>query len=225
MKKISSWFEGIIWRNHLIELITVVIGITIAFGLNNWNEDRKDRQMEREYLQSIVADLENDIENMGGVIDTSSHLSSQTLKLIRLVKSGENLEDSLSVYLIGAYSYAYFLPTTNTYEALQGSGNFSLIRNFELRQKIIAQYNQHFGSVKEYDQVYRDFLQNQFMPRLFKEVDFSIFPMLESTDFIQEKEIINLIYSAYYYQSTRVTMYKAAREHALELLENLKSYL
>jgi sensor domain CHASE-containing protein len=39
------------------EIILVVIGILIALQINNWNEDRIDRNIETRVLTNILADL------------------------------------------------------------------------------------------------------------------------------------------------------------------------
>jgi hypothetical protein len=44
------------------EIALVVIGILIALQINNWNESRKLRDKELEYLQGIKSDLEQDLE-------------------------------------------------------------------------------------------------------------------------------------------------------------------
>lgn len=43
------------------EILLVVIGILIALQINNWNEDRKAKANEREYLKGIKRDLEQDL--------------------------------------------------------------------------------------------------------------------------------------------------------------------
>ena len=52
--------QKINWTNHAIEFITVVIGILMAFWLNNYNEERKDTHQANQYLQSIQEEI---IEN------------------------------------------------------------------------------------------------------------------------------------------------------------------
>ena len=44
------------------EIVLVVLGILIALQINNWNENRKDRILEKEYLTRIKSDLEIDQE-------------------------------------------------------------------------------------------------------------------------------------------------------------------
>ena len=81
------------------EIILVVIGILIALGINNWNENRKQHANDLEFLQSlrneIVLDstsianrirfyhnINSDIEKTIQMIDTATVLSSANRKMI-----------------------------------------------------------------------------------------------------------------------------------------------
>ena len=43
------------------EIVLVVIGILIALQINNWNEIRKERILEDDYLRKISLNIEDDI--------------------------------------------------------------------------------------------------------------------------------------------------------------------
>ncbi len=45
------------WRNHIIEFVTVVLGILIAFGLNSFNEKRKAKTSADLQLSRIVEEV------------------------------------------------------------------------------------------------------------------------------------------------------------------------
>ncbi|MEM9920443.1 MAG: DUF6090 family protein [Bacteroidota bacterium] len=45
------------WGLHLIELVIVTLGILIGFGLNSWNETRKDQNLADLYLNNIKQEL------------------------------------------------------------------------------------------------------------------------------------------------------------------------
>ena len=62
------------------EIALVVIGILIALQINDWNQNRVNRQFEKDYLKRFVLDIER---------DTS---------LIRFIENGmERKEDDLKV--------------------------------------------------------------------------------------------------------------------------------
>jgi hypothetical protein len=41
-------------------IVLVVIGILIALQINNWNENRKDRALEKTYIYRILDELEEE---------------------------------------------------------------------------------------------------------------------------------------------------------------------
>ena len=65
------------------EILLVVIGILLALQINNWNEYRKERIMEKNYLLAIKTDLEKDtaflhqLYPQGYPVSTSSFLIIQ----------------------------------------------------------------------------------------------------------------------------------------------------
>ena len=50
------------------EIIPVIIGILIALFINNWNEDRKDKQYLNQIFSSIDKELEETVEDINSVI-------------------------------------------------------------------------------------------------------------------------------------------------------------
>jgi len=58
--------QKINWRYALDELLIVIIGISIAFGLNSWTQDRKDKKLASTYLKNIASDLQRDIAQLDG---------------------------------------------------------------------------------------------------------------------------------------------------------------
>ena len=45
------------------EIVLVVIGILIALSINNWNEEQKERLLEKEALNNLLISLSSDLEN------------------------------------------------------------------------------------------------------------------------------------------------------------------
>lgn len=59
------------------EIILVVIGILIALGINNWNEIRKEKNIENKILVEISKGLKQDL------IDIKDNIYSTSFKFYR----------------------------------------------------------------------------------------------------------------------------------------------
>lgn len=47
------------WREYLIEIVVIIVGILLAIALNNWNESRKERKAEFVALSDLKTEFEN----------------------------------------------------------------------------------------------------------------------------------------------------------------------
>lgn len=60
-----------------MEFVTVVVGIVLAFSLNNWNEDRKEKELAGQYLTGIRAEVESNLKEMEEKLEYHSDLLQQ----------------------------------------------------------------------------------------------------------------------------------------------------
>ena len=54
------------WHQYLFEFLSIFVGITLAFALNNWNEDRRDGLSETKILQEVKNGLQLDLHDIKG---------------------------------------------------------------------------------------------------------------------------------------------------------------
>jgi hypothetical protein len=52
------------WFAALLELMIVIAGILIALQVSNWNQDRYERKLARQYAQRLHGELQSDIANI-----------------------------------------------------------------------------------------------------------------------------------------------------------------
>ena len=55
------------WGHVALELALLVSGILIALAINGWIDDRRDAGIERQYLELLTRDLEQDLETLDSV--------------------------------------------------------------------------------------------------------------------------------------------------------------
>lgn len=123
------------------EIALVVIGILIALSINNWNEKRKDADIENEVVREMLASLETDHELFEYLIERLQENNQAIQQLLHLRERGHLIsEDSLDVLLTTsrlsiAYSY-----DDSPYEAMVSLG-INKFSKKELLNQIISYYS------------------------------------------------------------------------------------
>lgn len=134
------------WRWLFSETLIIVLGVLIAFAVNDYWTDRQDRQLELQYLKRVHADLESDLQ-LVSELDAAASRKLQALDAIAPVVRGlEPVPKDLEAFLrdvtlggIGGASPAYFV-TATTFEDLKATGNLRLIRNTDIRSQLNNYY-------------------------------------------------------------------------------------
>ncbi len=120
------------------EIVLVVIGILFALQINNWNEYRKERIVEREILQNMVESLESTIQKMQAHIDANEYCDRASDIILNTVENKLTYNDSLNKYF--GWSLSLEDPGSMIsfvgYESLKHVG-VEIILNKDLRKEII----------------------------------------------------------------------------------------
>ncbi|MEM6841472.1 MAG: DUF6090 family protein [Bacteroidota bacterium] len=138
------FLSSIQWSDKLIDILVVVLGITIAFGLNNWRENRQNAKLEQRYLKNLKEDLAKDTVRLVDIKEDLEGTSSAIERIKRISPKIENA-DSVASYLNGVFSLDYFIffPEDYTYETLQQSGDISIIQSDSIRQVLSQLYDNY----------------------------------------------------------------------------------
>lgn len=131
------------------EIILVVLGILIALSINNWNNNRIERTLEKEILNEILANLETDLENVDYAIEGNTRFLMRSKRVYEHLENKTPLTDSLKHDYAALYGYNRFQPIKIGYEDLKSKGS-SIIRNKSLRKEISELYEyQYFFMVED----------------------------------------------------------------------------
>lgn len=115
-----------------------MIGILLALQVNTWNEERKQRQIEVKYFGNLKNDLLADMERLDYMLDVAHN----KVRTSRNVKRKADQDSIGSLYdfsndLLLLFFVDEFRPNDNTYNEMKSSGNFSTLRNDELKLKLM----------------------------------------------------------------------------------------
>lgn len=127
MKKLLNTFKKK-WTEYLLEILVIVIGILVAFSLNNWNENRKIKLKSQIYISKIINDLMVDTLNINTLFEKGNAYKVNTMNYFFFFNQGnvplDNLIDSSKEVSAG---YLRYIPANQTFLDMQSSGNTNLL--------------------------------------------------------------------------------------------------
>lgn len=142
------------------EIVLVVIGILIALGINNWNQDRKDRIKEGNYVELLIRDLSSDAVSLNELIGLSDQSVAAKNLVLAYQEGSIDRPDSLSTHFIRATfnGITSFVPNTSAIREIQSAGGLALLKNDAVREQILRLYNEYERMEKN---VGNNYLQNR----------------------------------------------------------------
>ncbi|MFD1162747.1 DUF6090 family protein [Hwangdonia seohaensis] len=122
------------------EIILVVIGILIALSINNWNENRKDRNKEISILKALHKDFKNNLNDFNRIKELHINTLNKQNIVLRNIDKFPNPKaiDSIFNYgknMFGGYTYN---ASNGTIESLISSGDINLITNDTLKNYLVS---------------------------------------------------------------------------------------
>lgn len=153
------------------EVLLVVLGILIAFQIDNWNDNRVQLKQEITILQQLNLDLtqtRQEIESISS--NMRSIMSSRDSVLILLAEPGSQAEDFVRHIPRIQFTSGFFNVPQTTYKFIESEG-MRFISNYELRTQITQIYEEDFHNITERRALEWDLAKNQLYPLLLKHVD------------------------------------------------------
>lgn len=128
------------WKYAIREVLLIVIGISIAFTLNNWNHKRNLRNAEVEILKEFRETLKADAADIDGNVDLYAKCVNSVKTITKAFDNNLSFNDSLILHFSVLPVNPMFFRNDGPYEVLKSKG-FDLITNETLRLKIIDLYS------------------------------------------------------------------------------------
>jgi hypothetical protein len=150
MKAIKS---KIGWANFLLEIVSVFIGITIAFGLDNWKESKKSREAEIKTLIELRSGLQSDLRDAKIDMDIFNDASKACRVYEQNFESTAVNVDSLKHYSDYLINAATFVSNSSAYETLKSRG-LETVTNDSLRLQIAELYDVQYENIYKWEQLF-----------------------------------------------------------------------
>jgi hypothetical protein len=145
------------WIAVIIDFLIVVVGIFVGLQVDQWNQDRKDRVLEAQYMQSIKKDMQADVSALDQTIEETKDRALAGRFLISALNNGEVGKDPnefvWAVYTSFLLNYPSY--TRATVDELRNTGNLRIIRNEALKSEL-ANYYSEIARHEQFEANWRD---------------------------------------------------------------------
>jgi hypothetical protein len=141
LRRIREHIAAQNWFAVAIELFIVVLGVFFGMQVNNWNQDRLDREQGRAYYARIADDLGTDIHAWQTSI--AYQLSVQTHAKAALAALQQPRAHLGQQFLIDAYQATQIAPrpvTRGAYDEAVSRGVFNQVADVRMRDRITNYY-------------------------------------------------------------------------------------
>lgn len=151
------------------EIFIVIIGILLALQVDNWNNQKEERNEARVFLDRLKNEFLDNREQLVQKIEMRSRALKSARELMRWIDpKNEDLPpvkvDSLLSIALPVYT---FDPSLGVLNQLTSTDKLTLIRNGELNDKLSI-WNAMIDDFKDDEDMYNSFNHNQFRPFLYK---------------------------------------------------------
>jgi hypothetical protein len=135
-------------RYAIGEIVLVVIGILIALQINNWNEAKKNYQIEQDFFRDVLDDFQKDRSEMVNNIEFFENRIEQLRWLLYKVR---HPKEDLYIFEFREHiePLYYDMPPisySSAFEAAKSSGTFEKIKNKDIL-KTLTQYYTEFSEI------------------------------------------------------------------------------
>ena len=171
------------WSNHIFNFIAVILGVYLAFYINERAKINQDINESLTLMNSLVGDLSEDIrryEEYQIPVNIRHQQNVENLLESLIADSLDQIGNQLSA-ILGVENYA---PTSSTYSSMKSSGKLRLIEDLAL-QKMLTDY--YDGLVIESDmkgEYQVEYFTNELLNWMTNNIDFANMELLNTDDLI-----------------------------------------
>lgn len=207
------------WLNHILNFIAVILGVYLAFYLNERAEIRLEKKESEVLLNSVLNDLSSDIRVYTEYqIPTNKAQLEDTELLIYMI--WKDSLDGVSEQISKVIQLENYAPSASTYSSMKSSGKLSLIKDLKLQKMLTRFYDVLVNETIRKSEFQVDFFTEELVTWLITDYD-----MLEDR-IIDNDNLVILRNKLMFYQmiiDQKVSSYEMIVEEANELIAYIES--
>lgn len=210
------------------EFLLVFLGILIALQVENWNQDRQERKLERVLLHEMLNNLNTDLEDLEYNAQVQQRFLNSNQLVMEFLKSDLPWNDSMGRHFSQLMAGSVFDYNNSAYESLKSIG-IELVRNDSLRQHITYVYTARYTKVKTTHEILFTYIFDYLYPSM-RENLHTVIPgeltvpvdleeLRNKNDFMEDLNMTIFIYRLF------INTSREAREAIVELIEEIEKEL
>ena len=115
------------------EILLVMIGISLAFQVSNWDDNRIKKNAEIRFYENIKEQILDDKELIAGQRHYNNHYMVQFKYANEIIETNDRSKlDTLGIIVRNLTNYSDFDKEGNIYETMVNSGQIKLLQNHEI---------------------------------------------------------------------------------------------
>lgn len=145
LKRLAKSIRKQDWASFGIEFLIVLLGVFLALQAEDWNQERKDRNLEQAYILRLIDETKANIDILTQHEQIFEEKVEFILALPTLSLDDAMQDDPLEFMYQLDYSTYVGIPNlrAETYQELESSGRLTLLRNSELRSAVAGLINDY----------------------------------------------------------------------------------
>lgn len=133
------------WTHYFWEFFMLFLAVTAGFLVENWRHHRLEKSYEKQYMKSLVEDLESDLVQLKDLNSLFTTIDKKEDSLIVALKRPDIITNAALAYPFLGYpldGYA-FHRSERTIQQLKNAGGLRLIHSVEVSNRI-NQYDENY---------------------------------------------------------------------------------
>ena len=155
------------WYRYVIEIMVVIVGILIAFNLEQWSDSRNNQKKEIDLLKDFKRTLSADLDEIQGNILYHQKSIQSSRIILKVISDNLSYHDSLDVCFSYTHAFTTFQGRLGPIEELKNT-SLSIVTNDSLRSELISVYDEVYPRVRLVElAIKRDYEQLRDFDRLY----------------------------------------------------------
>lgn len=201
------------------EILLVMIGISLAFQVNTWNDNQIKKASEIKYYENIRDQIADDKALITQQTHFNDHYMAQFKYANEIIETNDRTRmDTLGLIIRNLTQYSDFDKKGNIYETLVNSGEIKLLRNYEIMNSI-RELEEKYTYLNRMENIHYDAAMTYGAPAMISTIKLSN-GQIQKADLIYNYEFQNLLISVMIVMTEKSKVYNEAL-HEIDVVTNL----